>query len=158
TANTPKNSGQYGVALRYQPEGVQASFGVYAMRYHDKSPTVIQVAGAPQYTYLENRTLLGASVNFPLGNWAIGSELSYRPKESIPLTPLSVPACPDDKCYAETGKYQFHLTGLLSLTPGDHGPILNFLGADTATLLAEAVVVRYPGLKKTYGGATVAAG
>jgi hypothetical protein len=50
------------------------------------------------------------------------------------------------------------VTGLLSLTPGDNGTILKLLGADTATLMAEGVLVRYPGLKNSYNGIPVAAG
>lgn len=163
TGKTPRNSGQYGLALRYQPTGTQANFGFYTMRYHDKNPVMLSAnngTGAVEWSYLEDRTLYGASVNFPLGNWAIGAEASYRPKDPITLNPLNpatgLATCPNGKCYAEEKKYQFHLTGLLSLTPGDHGPILNFLGADTATLLAEAVMVRYPDLKSTYGGSPVA--
>ncbi len=39
-----------------------------------------------------------------------------------------------------------HLTGILSLTPGNHGYILDPLRADTATLTIEAVGVRFPGI------------
>jgi hypothetical protein len=35
---------------------------------------------------------------------------------------------------------------------------LKALGADTATLLAEAVVIRYPNLQQTYGGDPISAG
>lgn len=168
TPSRPKDSGQFGLALRYQPEGTRANFGLYAMRYHDKAPVVTYadpaaVTGA-FFSYLENRTLYGISTNFPLGDWAIGAELSYRPKDAVSLHPLGFNttdgnAClPGGKCYVEEKKYQFHLTGLLSMTPGDYGAILNFLGADTATLLAEVVAVRYPKLKSSYEGVPVAAG
>ena len=153
TAGTPKNGGQYGAAAHYQPEGTQLNLGAYAMNYHDKGPVVIQDAiGAPQYTYLEDRKLYGVSANFPLGNWAVGSELSYRPKDALPLNSMASPtgSCPDGKCYVEEAKYQFHLTGVLQLSPGDHGAILNLLGADTGLLLAEAAVVSYPHLQDYY--------
>jgi hypothetical protein len=39
-----------------------------------------------------------------------------------------------------------HLTGILSMTPGDHGWFLNLLWADTATFTGEAVGIRYPGV------------
>ena len=62
-------------------------------------------------------------------------------------------------CYVNEKKLQWHVTGMLSLTPSEYGGILNALGgADTATLLAEAVVVRYPNLKRFYGADPVAAG
>ena len=161
-------SGQFGAALRYQPPGSQANFGFYAMRYHDKGPNIDYANPAAgtgaEFRYLEGRTLYGASTNFALGDWAIGAELSYRPKDAVALNPLWNNTINGNfcllggKCYVEEKKYQMHLTGLLSMTPGDYSGILNFLGADTATLMAEAVLVRYPGMKSAYAGVPVAAG
>lgn len=154
TANTPRNNGQYGLAAHYQPQGTQLNLGAYAMNYHDKSPQVIQVNGAANYTYLEDRKMYGLSANFPLGNWAVGTELSYRPKDGVPLNAAVVDptsdGCLNGKCYVEEAKYQFHLVGVLQLSPGEHGMILNLLGADTGFLLAEAAAVRYPNLKDYY--------
>ena len=48
--------------------------------------------------------------------------------------------------YIDEKKYQMHLTGILSLTPGDHGWFLDLLKADTATFTGEAVGIRYPGV------------
>jgi hypothetical protein len=87
--------------------------------------------------------------------------LSYRPKEAVALsscgarlTDGTVNTNPYDqrdcKGWINTEKYQTHLTGLLQLTPGDHGWLLNLLGADGAVFLGEAVGVYFPGLKKTY--------
>ncbi len=159
--DTPRDSGQFGFALRYQPEGSALNFGFYALNYHDKTPNLQFVNGQSeaQWTFREDRKLYGVSVNFPLGNWAIGSELSYRPKDAMALSGCYNPGqagdnigglAPTSTCQQfEDGKrYQWHLTGILSLTPGDHGTFLNLLGADTATLMAEAVVIRYPGLKQ----------
>ena len=39
-ASTPRSNGQYGAALRYQPEGTQLNLGLYAINYHDKSPVL----------------------------------------------------------------------------------------------------------------------
>ncbi|MBC8007582.1 MAG: DUF1302 domain-containing protein [Prolixibacteraceae bacterium] len=175
TVDKPKRSGQYGAALRYQLPQTPVNLGFYMMNYHDKSPVLsasTTSSGGFQYSYLEDRKIYGVSANFPLGNWAIGTELSYRPKDPVALngsapgfsdtslTPIfGVQSClPNGNCFVESKKYQLALTGLLSLTPGDYGPILNLLGANTATLLAEAVVVRYPGLQSQYQGVPVAAG
>ncbi|MES2259348.1 MAG: DUF1302 domain-containing protein [Pseudomonadota bacterium] len=174
-AHEPRNGGQYGVALRYQPSGTSLNLGLYAINYHDKSP-VLEVSATSSsgfaYRYLEDRKLLGLSANFPLGNWAIGTELSYRPRDAVSLN-ASAPGLADNsltpafgvraclaggQCHVEQKKYQWHVTGLLSLTPSDHGPILDLLGANTATLLAEAVLVRYPDLQSQYQGVPVAAG
>ncbi len=155
---TPKNSGQYGVSMHYKPEGVSLDLGVYFMNYHDKMPVLSLLAdGEAQWKYLENRKLYGVSANFPVGNWAVGWELSYRPKDAIALTSCYNPggsldaifnAAPPVNCpmYIDTEKYQMHLTGILSLTPGDHGWFLDILRADTATFTGEAVGIRYPGV------------
>lgn len=169
TRGEPSDGGQYGMALRYQPAGTEINLGLFAMRYHDKAPVLgfsdPLSEGDPgvHWSYLEGRKLLGISANFPVGNWAVGAELSYRPKDPITLQvmPNEVDGglCVNGgHCYVEEKKYQFHLTGILSMTPSDYGGILNLLGADTATLLAEAVVIHYPNLKRTYQGVPVAAG
>lgn len=170
TEKTPNSLGQFGVALRYKPKDIQANFGLYAMRYHDKSPVLNfatpanPVAPGPRFSYLEDRMLYGASVNFPLGNWAIGSELSFRPKDAVALNAnaannVNGGLCLEDgKCYVEENKFQFHLTGLRQLMPGNDGPILNLLGADSGLLMIEVAAVRYPGLKNSYQGVPVAAG
>ncbi|WP_443114124.1 DUF1302 domain-containing protein [Herbaspirillum seropedicae] len=165
TTSRPRSTGQYGVALRYTPPGADVNFGLYVMNYHDKSP-VLSTANTPSglgYSYLEDRKMVGLSANFPLGNWAIGTELSYRPKDPVSLNG-SVPnanggfCMVNGKCYVEAEKYQLAVTGLLSLSPSEHGSVLKALGADTATLMVEAVAIKYPNLKSSYGGIPVAAG
>jgi hypothetical protein len=156
---TPKNSGQYGVAMHYKPEGVSLDVGFYFMNYHDKMPVLSTLADgvSAQWSYLEDRKMYGVSANFPVGNWAVGWELSYRPKDAIALTGCYGPGgaldangnavggidCP---MFIDEKKYQMHLTGILSLTPGDHGWLLDLLWADTATFTGEAVGIRYPGV------------
>ncbi|WP_075259355.1 DUF1302 domain-containing protein [Herbaspirillum camelliae] len=165
TTSRPRSTGQYGVALRYTPPGADVNFGLYVMNYHDKSPVLstAKTASGLGYSYLEDRKMVGLSANFPLGNWAIGTELSYRPKDPVSLN-ASVPnanggACMvNGKCYVETEKYQLAVTGMLSMSPSEHGTFLKALGADTATLMLEAVAIKYPNLKSSYGGIPVAAG
>lgn len=156
------NGGQYGASLRWQPQGTELSLGAYAIRYHDKSPQFsynAQDSGTPGWVFAEDRRLYGLSANFPLGDWAIGSELSYRPKDAVSLNPGGGCAGNNGNCYADEKKYQWHLTGMLSMTPGDYGGVLKALGgAQTATLMMEAVVVRYPSLKRSYNGDPVGAG
>lgn len=120
------------------------------------------------YSYLQDRKMIGASMNFPVGNWAVGTELSYRPKDPITLNTSTAGNSPttngsgclaNGNCYVETAKYQLAVTGLLSMTPSDNPTILKMLGgADTATLMAEAVGIYYPNMKKSYQGIPVAAG
>ncbi len=157
-----KRSGQYGAAVRWQPEGTQLNLGLYTMAYHDKAPQFsynVQGSGAAGWTYAEDRRLYGVSVNFPVGDWAIGSELSYRPKDAVALNPASGCAGTNGDCFVDEKKLQWAVTGLLSMTPSDYGSILSALGgAQTGTFMIEAVAIKYPGLKRSYNGAPVAAG
>ena len=171
---TPSNSGQYGVAMHYKPAGVSLDLGFYFMNYHDKMPVLGTMADgvSAQWTYLEDRKLYGVSANFPVGNWAVGWELSYRPKDAVALTSCYGPGGPldgisngvvgiDCPMYIDEKKFQMHLTGILSLTPGDHGWFLDLLKADTGTFTGEVVGIRYPGVSpdkrytRNIGGAEV---
>jgi len=156
---TPSNSGQYGVAMHYKPAGVSLDLGFYFMNYHDKMPVLGLMADgvSAQWTYLEDRKMYGVSANFPVGNWAVGWELSYRPKDAVALTSCYGPGGPldgisngvvgiDCPMYIDEKKFQMHLTGILSLTPGDHGWFLDLLKADTGTFTGEVVGIRYPGV------------
>ena len=137
------SQGQGGIAAHWKPEAVQMDMGLYFMNYHDKMPVLQTLAdGSPQFEYLANRQLYGASVNFPVGNWAVGSELSYRPRDAVALTGAFKPGGPpnantnevsgiDVPLWKDYEKYQMHLTGLLSLTPGDYGWFLDLLRAQT---------------------------
>jgi hypothetical protein len=153
-----KNGGQAGFATHYKPQGLALDLGLYFLNYHDKMPVLdARADGQLQWKYLENRQLYGASANFPVGNWAVGTEVSYRPKEAVSLS----------SCYGQGGaldgvtngvvgidcqmwidrqKWQTHLTGLLLLTPGDHGWLLDLLGAQTGSFTGEAVWIFFPGV------------
>jgi hypothetical protein len=160
----PRSGGQWGVSLRYQPVGTRLNLGFYVENYHDKAPELSTNAdntGLVGWVYPEDRMLYGASINFPVGDWAIGSELSYRPKDAVSLN-SAVDGCASQNgnCWVDQKRYQWHTTALLSMTPGATGA--GFLklvgGADTATLLAEAVVIDYPQLKSMYGSDPVSSG
>ncbi|HEX7912075.1 MAG TPA: DUF1302 family protein [Paraburkholderia sp.] len=154
-----RNGGQWGAALRYQPPGTELNLGLYAMTYHDKLPqTALDPSGATVFRYLEDRHLVGVSANFPLGDWAIGTELSYRPKDAVSLNPASGCVAQGGNCWVDEKKWQWHLATLLALQPSNARRLLNFLGADTATLTTETVVIAYPSLRQNYGGSPVASG
>lgn len=156
--NTPKNLGQYGIAMHFKPAATSLDVGFYFMNYHDKMPVLSLLGdGRVQWSFLENRKMYGVSTNFPLGNWAVGWELSYRPKDAVALTfPYGQGGQLDSLTNGIVGvttplwidkeKYQMHLTGLLSLTPGDHGWFLDLLRADTATFAGEVVFTHYSGV------------
>ncbi|APR04359.1 DUF1302 domain-containing protein [Thauera chlorobenzoica] len=155
----PGNSGQFGVSLKYRPEGVDVDLGFYYQRFHDKTPNVQywnrDVTGTRMY-FEEDRELYGISANTSIGNWAVGAELSYRPDDAVSLgVCMNMDGSGDGLEYGvecnssiDKERYQLHLTGILSLTPGDHGWFLDLVGAQTATFLGEAVAIAYPGVNK----------
>lgn len=161
-----RDSGQWGLSLRWQPEDSDINYGVYVLRYHDKLPSLTlrlldpnTFALAQKWVYPEDRMLYGISANMPIGDWAVGTELSYRPKDSVPLNPLlDLCASNGGKCWKDEKKFQWHLTGLYSLTPSNSHGVLDFTGASTGNLLSELVVVKYPGLHDEFDGEIIAAG
>lgn len=91
-----KDSGQGGFQLRYRPDGGNADYGFYLIRYHDKAPqvyvrpTVGVGPGSPadmigQYSlvYPENITAVGASFSTTLGTANVAGEISFR--DNAPL-------------------------------------------------------------------------
>ncbi len=156
-----RNSGQWGAAVKWQPKDTSLDLGFYTMTYHDKSPQVRMdpATMATSLVYPEDRRLLGVSASLPVGDWSVGTELSYRPKDAVFLNPNTTGcASQNGNCFVDEKKLQWHLTGLLQLSPGNAGGLLQALGATNGTVLAEFVAIHYPGLKKDYGGDVVAAG
>lgn len=109
----PRNSGQFGVALRWMvPELNDTEFGVYAMNYHSRTPTstwrvgrgalldpVGGLAGqggvstARYYLeYPEDIRLYGLSFSTTVGATAVAGEISYRPNMPLSLNASDVSA------------------------------------------------------------------
>lgn len=156
-----RNGGQWGASLRYQPPGTQLNLGVYAINYHDKSPsfTFNNPNGAMGWVYGEDRKLYGVSANFPVGDWAVGAEFSYRPKDAVTLNAATTGcASQGGKCWVDTTRMQAAVTGMFSLTPDTAPTLLRWLHADSGNLMAEAVAIRFPDLQSQYGGDLVSAG
>jgi len=100
----PKDSGQFGVALRYVADWMNnTEFGIYYINYHDKLPEALwnRTGGTPTpgvpifpggpgallnaydnatyyFKYQENIELLGASFSTALGAANVAGEVSYR--------------------------------------------------------------------------------
>ncbi|GAB4435554.1 MAG: DUF1302 domain-containing protein [Rhodocyclaceae bacterium] len=159
---SPKRGGQGGLALRWKPESGAGEFGFYYLRYHDKIPSLSFTPGATNYflEYGEDRDLWGVSMNTSLGNWAVGAELSYRPRDSVfidPTVPLAgryacfAPGATLDNCrgYVEEKKWQAHLTGIYLLGPQDWGGLVRALGASEGIFLGELAVAHYPKLDRS---------
>lgn len=160
-----RDSGQWGLSLKWQPRNTDLSLGFYVMRYHDKLPSlyldwVDPALGtyAPKWVYPEDRMLYGLSANFPVGDWAVGTELSYRPKDAVSLNPLYGCFANDGECWTDEKKFQWHLTGIYSLVPSNSRWLLDATGATSGNFLSELVVVHYPDLQDEYGGEPISAG
>lgn len=162
--NLPGNRPQYGVKIGYHPRAIDANFAFYYENYTDKTPVLgILANGSAEWKYLPNRQLFGVSTNFSLGDWAIGSELSYRPHDAVALSGCYGVGGPTDantngvagacNAYTDMKKFQFDINGQLNLTKSSY-PFLKLLGADMAVFTAEFTAIDYPGVSsssKFYG-------
>jgi hypothetical protein len=167
--------GQYGVNMRFKPSGSDTEFATYYMRYHDKLPFVgFKVNGAANVLgvtaveqYGQDLDLFGLSMNTKAGDWAFGSELSYRPRDSVAIDP-TVPYQTGSNSkaqhnlaalssgytanamangYASEKKFQFHTTAFTWLPT----EMTRALGAADGAFLVELAVTRYPNLDLSGG-------
>ncbi len=102
----PKDSGQFGLALRLPAESIDTEFGLYAMKINARTPIYTVRTGAFNpldparltlnpialnaafgsrpatwlFEYPSNIPLFGVSASTTLGGWSVGSELSYAPR------------------------------------------------------------------------------
>nr|NMF99955.1 DUF1302 family protein [Aromatoleum toluolicum] len=79
----PKQAGEYGVSLRWSPEALDGTLGVYYRRYADKLPQTFLTrvgAGVTRYNliYADDIDLFGVSLAKNIGGVSVGAELSYR--------------------------------------------------------------------------------
>ena len=113
------------------------------------------------WTHAKDRRLYGVSANVPLGDLALGTELSYRPKDAVGLNAATGGcASHNGNCRVDESGWQWALTGLRSPTPSTGGGLLRLLGADTAALRAEAeaLVIHDPHLKQDCAADLITAG
>lgn len=156
TTNAGDNP-QYGIRVGYRPPNLDVNFGLYYLQYTDKAPVVSYLAsGVSNYHYLSDRRLIGASANLPIGNWAVGTELSYRPRDAVAMSGCFNAGGPADAntngvsgqtCngYRDFKKFQYDINAQLNLTPSTY-PFIKFLKADAATFTAEFTWINYPGV------------
>jgi len=101
----PKDSGQYGAALRWFIESMGATeLGFYYLNYHSRLPvvsgsSVMQPPLPPRpggfsnsywTEYPEDIHLWGASFNSNIGTWALAGEVSYRPNAPLQFDDVEV--------------------------------------------------------------------
>jgi hypothetical protein len=177
-----RNQGEYGISFHNKAPGSAVDYGLYYLRYHDKSP-IFKVIGDPHASggidykadYLEDRDLFGASTNFQVGQWALGGELSYRPRDAVSLSGCFAPGQPIDSnnlasanpvpggyCpeWKDEHKWETHLAAQMQLQPSENPYALGFLHADTAVWTIELVGTYYQGIStimtQQVNGVTVA--
>ncbi|PRC91985.1 DUF1302 domain-containing protein [Solimicrobium silvestre] len=152
--NNPGNNTQGGVKLAYKPSGSDVSYAFYYENYTDKMPNATYLAsGATEYSYVKDRSLFGVSANFQSGQWAFGTELSYRPHDAVSMTGCFIQGGPADyntnalagaNCqgWKDFSKYEFIFDAQWQQTRGD--PFLSLVNADTGIFSAELAVIDYP--------------
>lgn len=87
------DQGQGGIQLRFRPRSIDAEFGFYAVRYHDKTPQIYLTdlaltPGGPtptgyRWVYPEAIEAYGASFSTLLGDANVAGEISFR--NNMPL-------------------------------------------------------------------------
>jgi hypothetical protein len=155
----PGNQPQYGLRVGYKPQDLDMTFGFYYENYTDKAPVLSYLAnGISRWSYLKDRSLYGISTNFQIGDWALGSELSYRPHDAVSMSGCFAAGGPADlntnfvsgvdcQAWRDTKKYQFDINAQLNMTRTS-APVVDMLGADLGVFTAELTWIRYPGINK----------
>lgn len=154
---TPKNSGQGGVQLRWSPAGSNVDLGFYAARYHEKSPQLVisPATSTFRWVYPENVKTYGVSASTTFGDFNVAAEASVR--RNTPLVTSGAadlfgivpamfggPAAPgnntDNPAYPVGNSAHFNLSTLATLSP-------NVLASES-TLVAELAWNRLTSITK----------
>jgi Protein of unknown function (DUF1302) len=151
TDRDPEKTGQYGIAFRYIPESIEAEFGLYFIHYHDKLPftsfifdpnlsSLVNPAAQANLLGLgyfnefgEDKNLFGFSANTKVGPVAVGTEVSYRPEESVAIDP-TVPIGAGLQ-----GAFGFPFQGLAPGSSAMGHSIMDVVGCGLGTDTAETI-------------------
>jgi hypothetical protein len=185
----PRDDGQFGISAHYKVPGTAMDIGVYYERFHEKQPFVNYITNYygpnvqafqqakntggfipnafgvdAQLIYPENHSVYGVSTNFPVWLFAIGSEISYRPRDPILVDPFSCqaigfggtstsPSCQagNFSTYRDAEKFQWITTWWRGVNPSDPDPyawIVRSLGAQASNIQGEVDWIHYPGVHK----------
>lgn len=98
----PRNSGQGGIQMRFHLPNDSTDYGLYAIRYHDKTPQLYlqpgagadgaNVLGSYFLAYQEDVRAYGVSANHTFGNLNLGAEFSTRRNTALTNDGVTVPA------------------------------------------------------------------
>lgn len=85
-----KKHGQFGVNLRWAPDWLQGTAGIYYRRFNETLPwTALRLTGGGplpddlHFAYPENTQLYGLSLTKAIGPVSVGSEISYRKNTAL---------------------------------------------------------------------------
>jgi hypothetical protein len=164
---TPSVGRQFGLSAHYKPEGSSMEFGVYYEHFHEKQPyvqyvptTIGGLGYGQQLVYPNDHNLFGLSMSALVGQWAIGSEISYRPKDPILVDPFSCTDIPGSvgqgaNCngnfatYRDAHKWQWNTTWWRAVNPSDNdvaGWLVRHAGAQASNIQGEFALIHYPGV------------
>jgi len=144
---TPKNSEDWGVALRWSPEFLEGTIGLYYRNFSDKFPQLhvnlnpLMIGSNAEYNlaYASGVHLYGVSLTRQILGVSVGAEFSYR--QNMPLASDAIYVASDETAAAlglPPGSYITSLprSGDTGGARGDtfHG-VLNFLGLINETFL-----------------------
>ena len=148
-----KDSGQGGLQLRLRPNSMDTEFGLYAIRYHDKSPQFYVYPngfGVPQtykLVYPENIRAYGASFSNVLGSANVAGEISFRRNTPLVsrLTLLDLAGAPiadndGNPFYAVGNSAHLNLSTIISLSPNalwEGGSLLAEVGWNRRTSITK---------------------
>jgi hypothetical protein len=146
------NAGQGGVELRWRPEAIDAEFGLYATRYHDKTPQLyVYPVAAPlppiPHTYNEvfpqGIRSYGASFSTVVASANVAGEISVRRNTPLVSTVVllnqaqaAVANNSSNPFYAVGNSVHANLSTIISLSPGllwQGGSVLGEVGANRRT-------------------------
>jgi hypothetical protein len=168
----PPSQGQAGVAVRYFLDAFQTELALYYLHYHSKTPTLgfhaFGLPPIPPFTtepqnvpvdyflqYAPDVELVGASFATQVMNAAVAGEISYRPDDPVALNalggaqlpfPIGSPGEVDGFEREERVQIQMHAIGTIARGTRLVGPLIEWVGADDAVLIAVWALVHYPDL------------
>jgi hypothetical protein len=170
---SPKKTGQFGLAARFNLPDADAELGAYFISYHDKYPqlgvradvnSINALSGLPGLAtieqYPERVRVFGLSFNKKVADIAFSGELSYRPNAPVALSLTDALTRAINTASADpTGvgtsdgfirtrriQLQFAAVNQISRSNSILGPVLESIGGTDATLIGEVAVISFPGL------------
>lgn len=86
------NTGQFGVAAKWRPDGADLDLGAYALRFNEKTPQIFTTTGGTFIqAYQENIQLYGMSASTTYGPLNTAAEISLRRNQPLAVSSTNGP-------------------------------------------------------------------